>query len=94
MSKEVDMIAKELIALNEQLTSIKEQIEETKKEFEEKLDGNIKTYNNFGLKVIRVEQTEREIFDTKKFKNDFEGLYTKYTKKSVVKGGLRYKFEK
>lgn len=93
-TKELDMIALELVALNEQLTFLQEQINDSKVNFEKVMsDMNIAKYNKNGLKVSKTCETIRESFNSKKLKEDNPDMYEKYIKKSKVKGGYRYKYE-
>lgn len=94
-NNDIEMLSKELVALNEQLASIKILLDETKEQFEKKMDElNMNVYKGNGVYVLKTKESQREKFDSKKFKEKNPLLYDQYCSTVNVAGGFRYKFEK
>lgn len=74
------------------IKSLKEQEEALKKHILDEMEKNaILSLDTPDIKISYVSATNREVFDSKAFRADFEELYNEYVKISPVSASLRIK---
>lgn len=87
-------IVKKIVKFEKQVKKIKEQEDAIKEEILKAMENTgLKKIETESLSITYVEPTTRETFDSKQFRHDFEDLYDKYTKISVVKSSIRIKIK-
>lgn len=85
-------IEKRIISIEKKMKQLKEQQDELKVALLHEMEvRNIIKIETDSLVVSYVAPTDRESFDSKKFREDFPVLYDDYVKISTVKSSIRVK---
>ncbi len=87
-AKFVDEIIKELKLVDALTESTKNKKEMLLKEMEEK---NIRKIETDALSITYIDPSERESFNSKKFREEHQDLYDEYVTFTQVKGSVRIK---
>lgn len=81
-------------AVESQMKTLKEQYDGFKTALLEAMEKNgVLKFDDYGVKITYIAETERETFDSKQFKADMPDLYDEYVKFSKVKPSVRIKVE-
>lgn len=85
-------IEKRIISIEKKMKQLKEQQDELKVALLHEMEvRNIIKIETDSLVVSYVAPTDRESFDSKKFREDYPDLYDDYVKISTVKSSIRVK---
>ena len=87
-----DYAAEELVKIEIAMKDLKKRQDELKAALLEEMEReNILSLENepYGIKVARIEASDRETFDSKKFRADQPDLYDQYVKLTSVKPSIR-----
>lgn len=85
-------VSNKIAEFERQLKTIKEQEDELKKAILEEMEAkNIIKVESDDLMISYIAPTDRETFDSKKFKAENQDLYDEYIKMTPVKSSIRIK---
>lgn len=85
-------VSNKIAEFERQLKTIKEQEDELKKAILEEMEAkNIIKIESDDLMISYIAPTDRETFDSKKFKAENQDLYDEYIKMTPVKSSIRIK---
>lgn len=89
-------LAPSTVDIIKQLEIQKKQIDDQYNQFKSDLlnameQNGIVKFETDGLRINYIAETERETFDSKKFREDFPDLYDEYVKFSTAKSNIRIK---
>lgn len=81
-----------IIAIEKQMKALKAEYDAFRDELQQAMEQNgILKLESDGLKIAYVGASQKETFDSKKFREDFPDLYNEYVKFSNVKASVRIK---
>lgn len=87
-----DFTSKQLASLEMQIKELKQVQEEIKAEIQREMEEqNIIKLDTPDVSITYVQPSDRETFDTAKFKKEHADIYDEYVKMSPVKASVRIK---
>ena len=87
-----DNVIKDLIKLEMEAKAIKEAQDNYKKAILEEMENrNILKLEDNNIAINYIAPSDRETFDSKKFKSEHQDLYDEYVKMTPVKSSIRIK---
>lgn len=87
-------VVEELVAALRLIRETEQHSKELKATMEDAMREHcVKKWENDRLSITLKADTEKDTFDTKRFRQDYPDLYERYIKKTLVKGGILFKLK-